>query len=74
MDYMLYYKEEGTWVDCGGLFKNEDEVKEEIKAYQKFVPTMKTEDFAIVPNDGESWKKYRPLDTGDRIFQSDCKR
>lgn len=67
MDYLLYYKEGKIWNQMEGIYKTEEEAKEEIKEYLK-IEDFKIEDFTIIPNDGKAWKQYRPLDTGDRIY------
>jgi hypothetical protein len=70
--FLLYYFDtlDNMWHDCEGFFETEQEAKEEmmtmIKCFDSGV--IAEGDFAIIPNDGKAWKKYRPLDLGDRIY------
>ena len=69
MTFLLFHFEGGVWYDTGPIFESEELAKKEINAYKKIMPLgFKDEDFVIVPNDGKAWKKYRPLDRGDRIY------
>jgi hypothetical protein len=53
----------------GGLRRgiySKSEVKSMIACFDSGVINEK--DFVIIPNDGKTWEKYRPLDCGDIIY------
>ncbi|MFA4973953.1 MAG: hypothetical protein WC683_15180 [bacterium] len=57
----------GMWTeDC--LVKTVEAGEEEIASLMEADPDLSREQCVIIPNDGESYKKYLPLDCGDVIF------
>ena len=69
--YFLFYfdRNEQTWYDEGPIFDTIDDAIKERETIIKIMPSFRTLDYQIVPNDGKSEKSYRPLDRGDRIYK-----
>ena len=68
--YFLFYfdRYEQMWYDEGPIFDTIEDAEKERVAIINVMPSFKTLDYKIVPNDGKSEKLYRPLDRGDRIY------
>lgn len=71
MNFLVFYFDphEKIWYDTEAIFATRDDAKQEIRdLIDDWPDRWEGMRFVIVPNDGLTQAKYRPLDRGDQIL------